>query len=91
MNGSIAWRGALKKHTMLLYMLNESITKPEDVVFDVNASTGRIVHVFVLKYKTILNFAIWIPTNYNICLSLFGASIRACRGHGQHVIIMKAN
>ena len=55
-NGSIAWRGAWEKNTILLHMLNESITKPEDVVFDVNASTCRIVHVYVYEMNNNIEF-----------------------------------
>ena len=43
---------------MLLQMLIELLTKPGDVVFDVNASIGRIVHVFIMSEKITLFFAI---------------------------------
>ena len=41
MNGDVPWRGAREKDPALLRLLIEATTKPGNVVFDYNASTGR--------------------------------------------------
>ena len=40
MNGSVPWRGARKKHNILMQIFIEALCKPGAVVIDVTTSTG---------------------------------------------------
>ena len=40
MNGSVPWRGARKKHTILMQIFIEALCKPGAMVIDVTTSTG---------------------------------------------------
>lgn len=48
-NGLILWHGAREKDVMLMHMLIESLTKPKDMIFDVNASTSTLSLYLKLK------------------------------------------